>query len=202
MGKLLRSGVPDRTIAARKILQDWNTGRILAKVYSYLTTVFWCLYIIWINYRKQSNAFGFSSLSFYQLSTRADDLLSIYIPPCLNYPPEKLTSSLYLYNCSGKIKYFTHPPEQNSSEAYLGAEIVQQFATEFALEELDSQINLNHLPKLKPSDIVEVIYTRFFMLLLCKNVIHHHCNLFQWYMYDGCNRIPPTRYCTNLIYPL
>jgi len=81
MGKLLRSGVPDRTIAARKILQDWNTG---------------------------------------------------------------------------KIKYFTHPPEQNSSEAYLGAEIVQQFATEFALEELDSQINLNHLPKLKPSDIVEV----------------------------------------------
>lgn len=81
MGKLLRSGVPDRNIAARKILMDWNTG---------------------------------------------------------------------------KIKYFTHPPEQNSSEAYLGAEIVQQFATEFALDELDSQINLNHLPKLKPSDSVEV----------------------------------------------
>jgi nuclear GTP-binding protein len=81
MGKLLRSGVPDRNIAARKILMDWNTG---------------------------------------------------------------------------KIKYFTHPPEQNCSEAYLGAEIVEQFATEFALDELDSQINLNHLPDSEESDSVEV----------------------------------------------
>jgi len=81
MGKLMRSGIPNREVAARKILQDWNTG---------------------------------------------------------------------------KIKYFTHPPEQHSPEAYLGAEIVQQFAAEFALDELDSQINLHHLPKLKPSESVEV----------------------------------------------
>ena len=66
--------------------------------------------------------------------------------------------SINLFEYSGKIKYFTHPPEQHSPEAYLGAEIVQQFATEFALDELDSEINLHHLPKLKPSETVEVIY--------------------------------------------
>jgi len=56
---------------------------------------------------------------------------------------------------SGKIKYFTHPPEQNP-ESNLGAEIVQTFADEFSLDTLDSKMDLDTLPVLMPSDSVQV----------------------------------------------
>jgi len=80
-GKLLRGGIPDRHMAARMILGDWNTG---------------------------------------------------------------------------KIKYFTHPPEQSSPESFLGAEIVEQFASEFDLKDLDNKMDLNELPNVKPRGFVQV----------------------------------------------
>ena len=44
---------------------------------------------------------------------------------------------------SGKIKYFTHPPEQERPiESNLGAEIVSQFAQEFSLDKLDQERKL------------------------------------------------------------
>ena len=44
---------------------------------------------------------------------------------------------------SGKIKYFTHPPEQEPpTESTLGAEIVNQFAQEFSLDKLDQERKL------------------------------------------------------------
>lgn len=55
---------------------------------------------------------------------------------------------------SGKIKYFTHPPE--TLESNLGAEIVSQFATEFSLDAVDQTDEMKYLPNVKPSDIVQV----------------------------------------------
>jgi len=81
MGKLKKGGVPDRTMAARRVLMDWN---------------------------------------------------------------------------SGKIKYFTHPPEENSPESFLGAEIVEQFAAEFDLKDLDNKMDLDALPNVKPNKLVQV----------------------------------------------
>merc|ERR1719312_1361310 len=56
---------------------------------------------------------------------------------------------------SGKIKYFTHPPEQQV-ESSLGVEIVTQFAEEFSLDKLDQSEEMDTLPALKPSEIVQV----------------------------------------------
>merc|ERR1719154_57842 len=81
MGKLLRGGVPDRNMAARRVLVDWN---------------------------------------------------------------------------SGKIKYFTHPPEQNSPDSFLGAEIVEQFASEFDLKDVDNKMDLNELPTVKGRGLIQV----------------------------------------------
>merc|ERR1711992_356523 len=55
---------------------------------------------------------------------------------------------------SGKIKYFTHPPETVS--ANLGAEIVSQFAKEFSLDSVDQSEEMETLPSIKPSEIVQV----------------------------------------------
>ena len=55
---------------------------------------------------------------------------------------------------SGKIKYFTHPPEQ--AETNLSAEIVSQFAAEFSLDKVDQTEEMDTLPNIKPSDIVQV----------------------------------------------
>ena len=38
----------------------------------------------------------------------------------------------------------------------MAAEIVNEFAAEFSLDELDQTKEINSLPKLKPSDIVQV----------------------------------------------
>ena len=55
---------------------------------------------------------------------------------------------------SGKIKYFTHPPEQ--AETNIAAEIVSQFAAEFSLDKVDQTEEMDTLPNIKPSDIVQV----------------------------------------------
>ena len=57
---------------------------------------------------------------------------------------------------TGKIKYFTHPPEQSSPESFLGAEIVEQFASEFDLKDLDNKMDLNELPNVKPRGFIQV----------------------------------------------
>eukprot|EP00088_Acartia_fossae_P020329 TRINITY_DN2193_c0_g1_i11.p1 TRINITY_DN2193_c0_g1~~TRINITY_DN2193_c0_g1_i11.p1 ORF type:complete len:595 (+),score=223.18 TRINITY_DN2193_c0_g1_i11:47-1831(+) len=58
---------------------------------------------------------------------------------------------------SGKIKYFTHPPEENAASSNLGAEIVQQFAAEFNLESLENNgMEMDTLPVVMPSDAVQV----------------------------------------------
>jgi len=56
---------------------------------------------------------------------------------------------------SGKIKYFTHPPEQNP-QSNLGAEIVQTFAEEFSLDTLDAKMDLDTLPVVMPSESFQV----------------------------------------------
>jgi len=55
---------------------------------------------------------------------------------------------------SGKIKYFTHPPE--AAESTMQAEIVTQFATEFSLDSLDQKDEMDTLPAVKPSDSIQV----------------------------------------------
>jgi len=55
---------------------------------------------------------------------------------------------------TGKIKYFTHPPE--SAESNVQSEIVQQFASEFNLDNLDQSMDIDALPSVKPNEIVQV----------------------------------------------
>jgi len=55
---------------------------------------------------------------------------------------------------AGKIKYFTHPPEV--PESSIQSEIVAQFAAEFNLDKLDQSEEMDTLPNVKPSDIVQV----------------------------------------------
>lgn len=55
---------------------------------------------------------------------------------------------------TGKIKYYTHPPEQ--AEANLKAEIVAQFTEEFSLDQLDQIEEMDALPTIMPSDVVQV----------------------------------------------
>merc|ERR1712156_400268 len=56
---------------------------------------------------------------------------------------------------TGKIKYCTHPPEE---EKQTSSEIVTQFATEFSLDELErgEKMDLQNLPLVTPSEIVNV----------------------------------------------
>jgi nuclear GTP-binding protein len=55
---------------------------------------------------------------------------------------------------SGKIKYFTLPPETVTKETHVSAEVVSTFAKEFSLENLDKmdQDDLSDLPAVKPSE--------------------------------------------------
>merc|ERR1712100_931706 len=59
---------------------------------------------------------------------------------------------------SGKIKYFTLPPETETKETHVSAEVVSVFAKEFSLENLDKmdQDDLNDLPAVQPSDTIAV----------------------------------------------
>merc|ERR1712212_734592 len=59
---------------------------------------------------------------------------------------------------SGKIKYFTLPPETETKETHVSAEVVSAFAKEFSLENLDKmdQDDLNDLPAVQPSDTIAV----------------------------------------------
>ena len=56
---------------------------------------------------------------------------------------------------SGKIKYCTHPPEE---EKQTSSEIVTQFASEFSLSELErgEKMDLQNLPLVRPSEMVNV----------------------------------------------
>jgi len=56
---------------------------------------------------------------------------------------------------SGKIKYCTHPPEE---EKQTSSEIVTQFASEFSLNELErgEKMDLQNLPLVRPSEMVNV----------------------------------------------
>ena len=56
---------------------------------------------------------------------------------------------------SGKIKYCTHPPEE---ERQTSSEIVTQFASEFSLNELEKgeKMDLQNLPLVRPSEMVNV----------------------------------------------
>merc|ERR1712025_1548315 len=56
---------------------------------------------------------------------------------------------------SGKIKYCTHPPEE---EKQTSSEIVTQFASEFSLNELErgEKMDLQNLPMVRPSEMVNV----------------------------------------------
>lgn len=55
---------------------------------------------------------------------------------------------------TGKIKYYTHPPEQ--VEANLQAEIVAQFTQEFNLDQFDQLEEMETLPVVRPSEAVQV----------------------------------------------
>merc|ERR1719350_301988 len=56
---------------------------------------------------------------------------------------------------TGKIKYCTHPPDE---EKQTSSEIVTQFATEFSLDELErgEKMDLQNLPLVRPSGMVNV----------------------------------------------
>lgn len=59
---------------------------------------------------------------------------------------------------SGKIKYYTHPPETVTKETHVSSEIVATFAKEFSLDDLDKmdQEDMTSLPSLNPSDTMAV----------------------------------------------
>ena len=68
--------------------------------------------------------------------------------------PNSFTQVLGDWN-TGKIKYCTHPPEE---EKQTSSEIVTQFATEFSLDELErgEKMDLQNLPLVRPSEMVNV----------------------------------------------
>jgi nuclear GTP-binding protein len=55
---------------------------------------------------------------------------------------------------TGKIKYFTHPPETENKNTHVSAEVVTEFAKEFSFDKLDKmdQDDINELPALNPSE--------------------------------------------------
>jgi len=57
---------------------------------------------------------------------------------------------------SGKIKYYTHPPEEVESALAANAQIVAQFAEEFSLDQLNQKDEMDTLPALMPSQVVQV----------------------------------------------
>jgi len=59
---------------------------------------------------------------------------------------------------NGKIKYFTHPPETETKETHVSAEIVTEFAKEFDLQGLDKmdQDDMSDLPAVLPSETMKI----------------------------------------------
>ena len=59
---------------------------------------------------------------------------------------------------SGKIKYYTHPPETETKETHVSAEIVETFAKEFSLENLDKmdENELVDIPEPNPSETMVI----------------------------------------------
>jgi len=56
---------------------------------------------------------------------------------------------------TGKIKYFTHPPEARGN---ISSEIVQEFSKDFSLEDLETveKMDIATLPMVRPSEIVQI----------------------------------------------
>lgn len=56
---------------------------------------------------------------------------------------------------TGKIKYFTHPPEVRGT---IASEIVQEFSKDFSLEDLEKveEMDMSTLPLVRPSEIVQI----------------------------------------------
>ena len=67
---------------------------------------------------------------------------------------------------SGKIKYFTCPPETFSPTTHLGASIVADMAKEFSLDDIDfnkmETNDIDQLPCVRPSGTVAVETMGFF----------------------------------------
>jgi len=56
---------------------------------------------------------------------------------------------------TGKIKYFTHPPEARGN---ISSEIVEEFSKDFSLEDLETveKMDIATLPMVRPSEIVQI----------------------------------------------
>jgi len=56
---------------------------------------------------------------------------------------------------NGKIKYFTHPPEEKGT---ISSEIVKEFSQEFSLEDLEKyeEMDISNLPSVKPSETIQI----------------------------------------------
>ena len=56
------------------------------------------------------------------------------------YDPELGSSFIrFVSLCSGKITYYTHPPEQHTLPSHLDASIVQQLGQEFSVASLEKE---------------------------------------------------------------
>merc|ERR1712130_616447 len=71
-------------------------------------------------------------------------------------PDRSLAARIVLNDWNtGKIKYFTHPPE---IRANISSEIVQEFSKDFSLDDLEKveQMEISSLPLVRPSEIVQI----------------------------------------------
>lgn len=71
-------------------------------------------------------------------------------------PDRNLAARIVLQDWnSGKIKYFTHPPETKSEST---SQIVQEFSKDFSLDDLETveRMEISNLPNVRPSEIVQI----------------------------------------------
>merc|ERR1712130_525192 len=71
-------------------------------------------------------------------------------------PDRNLAARIVLQDWnSGKIKYFTHPPETRSEST---SQIVQEFSKDFSLDDLETveRMEISNLPNVRPSEIVQI----------------------------------------------
>merc|ERR1719468_1048671 len=71
-------------------------------------------------------------------------------------PDRNLAARIVLQDwTTGKIKYFTHPPEKKTESS---SQIVTEFSKDFSLEDLETveQMEIASLPSVRPSEIVQV----------------------------------------------
>ena len=71
-------------------------------------------------------------------------------------PDRNLAARIVLQDWnSGKIKYFTHPPEKKTESS---SQIVTEFSKDFSLEDLETveKMEIANLPNVRPSEIVQV----------------------------------------------